>query len=935
MNVFKKICLRGLTVLSALILFNTASAQVEGLNPSDMFFTVYNYEKEGKRLLQEGEFDNALEKFSKAKKLLTSININFASWNPRIVTKAHDRITELSKTVEAQKLAKIRAVPDGPGLIPAIAKSGRVDAVKARVDKQIKELGLQERVNRVKETEVKLAESQAALQKLKESEATRAGLLQMLKEKDAELVNARAAADSKNTKADQKSKRLQEEIEALRKQVEAMGTQTSFLQQDKLLGDKQAEITAMRKQAELASAKIARLEKYVAEGNEILAKDTEKSELIAKLRDEASVLETAKTQAETRLEAVMLQTESSERNGSENLAQVVALEKEIARLAGQYEKKLGQKEAEIIALKTVEATEGAPSEELLAAKNTLAQAKQRITALQKQVEGVESEEIRVLKADILALQQERELLVMRPKESEILTLKDDLKEVRAEKAGLTKALGNNHEKYLDAVDRIDALQKELASARTITNEFEKNVNNERDISNEIISSQRDRLAESTKKLTETERALAQEKSKASKLQILLDQAQGQYADLDQRHNSLLAEHEHLRTMLSGSTEVNYLRRQQVELKKKYEKSRADYELLLNDSNAVELDLALARKQYALVRADLNKARHEIELSTMQADKLRNELIVAQSDIQLAASNPNSEYSEEEIKLLRDLVNQQVKLQENRQMTRTIILDLVKALNIDDTDFVAALDLAETQEIIYTTEQKKLLAPRDADSEFSFEDHASPEERAQAAAEMAGKIAVYDKLGRETYGKGSYAAAEEFFMLNLDENPGHVPSMMNLGVSRLRHAKEGGGTTEDVVAAIESFEDAISLSPERSLPYAHQMLGYSHYLLKDYDEATKQFFVALDLDAKNAVAHVYLANLSIIKNDLKATESHLKSAIEIDATLYDADYNLAVIYSKQGKYKKSLEHYRSALRKGASPDPDLEKALNKALVSNSL
>ena len=359
-------------------------------------------------------------------------------------------------------------------------------------------------------------------------------------------------------------------------------------------------------------------------------------------------------------------------------------------------------------------------------------------------------------------------------------------------------------------------------------------------------------------------------------------------------------------------------------------SRKRFEEALKNKNTEKEGLLIARKQYALTRTDLIKKQHQLELSNLRGDKLVRKLQDAEAELKLVQEATDAQYSSEEVAMLKDLLQKNVKLQENRQITRSLILEELKHLGIDDTNFLAALDLQETQELVLSEDQKRLLANPDADGEFRFTDRALPEERKRAEQALNQRLNVHDKLGRSAYKKGHYLAAEEFFKINLDDHPGHIPSMLNLGVVRLRKAQSSSGSAEDLEGAITSFEDALAMRGDDGLPYALQMLGYAQYLQGNDQKATEHSLQCLSADPYNAKAHIFLGALMADQNDLKSSETHLRKALKISPTLTEPLYNLALLLINQGKYNEALQNYREALQKGAPSDPALEKQLRKAL-----
>ncbi len=973
-------------VFFTVVLLGNVSGQVQNLDPSDMFFATYNYEKDGKHLLEQKSYNEAINKFDNAKKLLNTIHVRFPRWNPEIVAKAHTRVSKLIEKVGYEKELDEKSKATQPQLFEEVSKTPRLDKVKRQAQLALQNnTELPTAAERIKHIQKNIEQREQELEGQKLAAANRSELLKIIKDKDAELIKLKQLSGQGESSASKREALLKDEIAALRKQLPTSSGQASYVAQEEELQKRQQEIETLQQKvlkfeeeraqliqaneenmsmAKRSSEEIAALKAVINESAERLESETIASNRkINEINKTLATLEAEKKDALQKLNTVSSKideksiADASAEKDSDDLLMLKKLKSDAAEIDQQKKELLAKKELEIV---TIRERENKLNTSLLDAQKQLESANQairdfeaqtqakddQILALKSQLNDMSAEQQKtqqtvLAQADVISkletgleeLKQERDLLLMRPLKTEVLALQENLALVNREKQSLSTALSTNEEKYFEAIDRIELLQKELEGSRGVTSQFEKNVEAERELSNEIISSQRERLASQQKMLNETQRALAVEQAKAEKLQELLTQTSDQYAELNDKHESLIAEHEHLRTLMDGKSDVEVLKRQHLAMKSGLISTQKAYQALREQTQVQEQDLAMARKQYALARTDLNKARHQLELSNMRADKLRNQLIQAQSELQLASTNPSSEYSEAEIRVLRELVEKQLKLQKKRQLARSIILEQVKRLNIDDTEFIRALDLSETQELQLTKEQKELLANQDADGEFRFAERATPEERELAEAELSRKLKIYDKMGREAFEKGRFAAAEEFFKLNLDAHPGHVPSMLNLGVLQLRHAKNEGDISV-IPEAIETFEDAIAMSGDQTVPYAHQMLGYAHFLVKGFEEASAQFQLAIKKDPTNANAHILLADIASEKNELQTSESHLKTAMKIDGTMSEPHFNLAKLYAHQGKYKQALTQYRAALRKGASPDSALESKLQQALPSDS-
>ena len=114
------------------------------------------------------------------------------------------------------------------------------------------------------------------------------------------------------------------------------------------------------------------------------------------------------------------------------------------------------------------------------------------------------------------------------------------------------------------------------------------------------------------------------------------------------------------------------------------------------------------------------------------------------------------------------------------------------------------------------------------------------------------------------------------------------------------------------------------------PFGQSTLGIVYYRMHRYDEALRCLTTAIQLDSKNAAAHNYLGITASQKGYPEAAVDELQKAIALNPNYADAHFNLAVVYATNQPPDKAhaREHYDSAVRLGASPDPALEKLIGK-------
>lgn len=120
------------------------------------------------------------------------------------------------------------------------------------------------------------------------------------------------------------------------------------------------------------------------------------------------------------------------------------------------------------------------------------------------------------------------------------------------------------------------------------------------------------------------------------------------------------------------------------------------------------------------------------------------------------------------------------------------------------------------------------------------------------------------------------------------------------------------------AAKTSFERLLSIEPR--LAGAHTNLGIIFQHNNDSVSARAEFERALALNPRNAGALAALGSMAIKNGEYRKAESLLLEAVDIDASLTVAHYNLGVLYELYLQNKSgAIEHYERYVL--LSPDRD--------------
>jgi tetratricopeptide (TPR) repeat protein len=164
-----------------------------------------------------------------------------------------------------------------------------------------------------------------------------------------------------------------------------------------------------------------------------------------------------------------------------------------------------------------------------------------------------------------------------------------------------------------------------------------------------------------------------------------------------------------------------------------------------------------------------------------------------------------------------------------------------------------------------------------------------------------------KSGLAARNRGDFAAAAKFYTQAVDRG--------SLSGAALEAVLTGRGVAYDMIGdtdrAIEDFDAAIRLYPDRSTTYIHRGLAWAKK--RDFKRAIVDFGEAISRDpsqaflALNDRGNAYEA----VGEYERATEDYGR-AIELNPTCAPAYYNRAGVYSNMANYDRAIEDYGWAI-----------------------
>ncbi|HCQ38716.1 MAG TPA: hypothetical protein DIV39_06140 [Verrucomicrobiales bacterium] len=554
----------------------------------------------------------------------------------------------------------------------------------------------------------------------------------------------------------------------------------------------------------------------------------------------------------------------------------------------------------------------------------------KVTALQQQISQYRSElqkarsardanSVRLREA-LRQLEIERDRVAQAPISGQLAEINRRITKVEGERNAMFKALQESRAQHEKALSQLASAREETSEAQKRAADLEEVVNIQQSASKEIVEGLRRQMKEMKAALVEKDRSYVALEARTAQLNKQLGEAKDQIRDLRGERDALLVERDQMSALLklNESERVQLLIKQNMDMGRKLNTARERLKALHSDNNTTKDQLIEAKRDLAQAKGRLIDFQRENASQKSRLEAMEQRLRVAGVELQdeLADGRVGPKVREE-MEMLRDIISRQLRIQEHRKSAKNAVMAEIRKIGQQQGPLGDNIQGLFDQELQLTAEESRLIAEFKVDDEFIFDDRPKEQEVADASRSLQQSISIKDQLARRAFANGRFLAAREVFESILDQHPGHVETMLNLGVVHVKN--------EDLPLALSSFNDALVIRGD-NLPFAHFMLGVCHYRLSNLDNSKQSLERAVDLDNKNAKAHVFLGNVAGREERDDDAEAHFRTAIEIDPTLSDPYYNLAVIYLRKGLKNEALELYQEALKRGADPNLEFEASL---------
>jgi tetratricopeptide (TPR) repeat protein len=508
----------------------------------------------------------------------------------------------------------------------------------------------------------------------------------------------------------------------------------------------------------------------------------------------------------------------------------------------------------------------------------------------------------------------RAQLATKPVESEMKSLNQRIAGLEQEREAMGMALTQSRSAHTEALARNAILEADLKVMRQKHADLDRDLKSERDVANSVVTGQRSQLRALEKELAQKSTELGNANQRISGLISELQESRDAFSQLRTERDSLLQERDQMSALLKLNEDgrIQDLVQQNMGLAKNLREANEKVERLNLDNNSAKDDITDALRDLAIAKSQINKLHQEKREQDSRLADLENRL----KGEETALSKGQVAAIPEEVAVLRDIIQRQLRVQERRRQARDLLIEAVKEMGAKDERIAQAVKLFDGQEIELSPDEQRLIADKQVDGEFISPFAQDRATVGRNTAELNRDITVFERTAEKSFAAGRYLPTRELFQMIVEQHPGHIPALCKLGVVNLR--------LKDPAAAVETFRRAVELDANN--PYAHRMLGFSFMSLGNLAAAEENVKQAVELSPSDAKSQLLLG---IIHNRLgrkSEAESHYKAAISADPILSEPYYNLALLCSRGKRLDEARNYYQQALERGAVPDPALEQRL---------
>lgn len=228
---------------------------------------------------------------------------------------------------------------------------------------------------------------------------------------------------------------------------------------------------------------------------------------------------------------------------------------------------------------------------------------------------------------------------------------------------------------------------------------------------------------------------------------------------------------------------------------------------------------------------------------------------------------------------------------------------------------ARLAVLEARKVPYTPEELALFRKPAVPQAMAAAPAQPP-----AAKELPASAATLLAEAHRDFSARRFEEAEKKYLQVLETDDKNIGALQRLAAVQLEQNRP-----KDAQAHLEQAL-AVNSKDARSL----LLMGIAQFDQEQFDKAFDYLSRAAQEDPQNPETQNYLGITLSQKGQRAAAETALRKAIQLSPTYPSAHYNLAVIYATQQPPFTELArfHYQKALAFGHSPNPELEKIMER-------
>lgn len=511
-------------------------------------------------------------------------------------------------------------------------------------------------------------------------------------------------------------------------------------------------------------------------------------------------------------------------------------------------------------------------------------------------------------------QQLRARLAASPMENQLRSLNLKISGLEQERSAMGLALKQSRTQHLEALARIATLETDLKITQQKSADLKRDLELVQDTSDQLVEGLNKQLREQQKKMAEKDIELAKANEAIGSLSRQLEEAGASFGQLREERDSLLTERDQMRALLNLNEpgRIRELVEQNVGLSKSLREASEQVEMLSRDGNATKDQLNSALRDVGMAKTKIIVLQDQKRDQDNRLAEYEKRLKVEESA--LARGEASSDPAE--VKMLRDIIQRQLRAQNLSRQARELLVDAVKTMAKTDERIAQALKLFDSQEVQLTPEEQRLVADKEVDGVFISPVILDRSIVGRNTDELNREIAVFERTAEKSFAAGRYLPTRELFQLIIEQHPGHIPALCKLGVVELK--------LDNPSAAVDDFRRAVELDSANA--YAHRMLGYSLFVQGDYTAAEQSVKEAVKLAADDALGLSLLGSICEYLKRNGEAETYYKAAITADPMLWKPYFNISRLAAKDKRLDTAREYYQQALEHGAIPDPELEKRI---------